>query len=202
MKIYTRTGDRGETGLFGGGRVAKDDRRVEAYGAVDELNAVIGMAIVRLADDGEKEITDRLRLVQADLFNVGAHLATPAPAEGGRAAAHVPDLPDERVANMEAWIDAADSELDPLRAFILPGGGEAAARLHVARTVCRRAERRVISLGRESLVDDRVVVYLNRLSDLLFTLARLANRRHGTADVPWAGRGGGTPRTSGGISEG
>lgn len=202
MKIYTRTGDRGETGLFGGGRVAKDDRRVEAYGAVDELNAVIGLAIVRLADDGEQEIADRLRLVQADLFNVGAHLATPGRTEGGRAAAHVPDLPEGRVAEMEGWIDAAESELEPLRVFILPGGGEAAARLHVARTVCRRAERRVISLGRESLVDDRVVVYLNRLSDLLFTLARLANRRHGTPDVPWAGRGGGTPGPAGGISEG
>lgn len=202
MKIYTRTGDRGETGLFGGGRVAKDDTRVEAYGAVDELNAVIGHAVVRLAEDGDTGIADRLGIVQADLFNLGAHLATPAPEDGGRGAAHVPDLPDGRVAEMEGWIDEAEAELEPLRVFILPGGGEAAARLHVARTVCRRAERRVITLAREAHVDDCVVVYLNRLSDLLFTFARLANRRHGSADVPWTGRRGGTPDPAGGISEG
>jgi cob(I)alamin adenosyltransferase len=192
MKIYTRTGDRGDTGLFGGGRVPKDDARVEAYGAVDELNAVLGVAIARLREDDEQQTADRLETVQADLFSLGAHLATPAAEDGGRATAHVPDLPEGRVGEMEGWIDEAEAELEPLKVFILPGGGESAARLHHARTVCRRAERRVITLARDARLDDLVVVYLNRLSDLLFTLARLANRRAGTDDVPWAGRTGGT----------
>lgn len=192
MKIYTRTGDRGDTGLFGGGRVPKDDARVEAYGAVDELNAVLGLAIARLREDDEQQIAARLETVQADLFSLGAHLATPSAEHGGRATAHLPDLPDRRVAEMEGWIDEAEAELEPLKVFILPGGGESAARLHHARTVCRRAERRVITLARDVRLDDLVIVYLNRLSDLLFTLARLANRRAGTDDVPWAGGAGGT----------
>lgn len=192
MKIYTRTGDRGDTGLFGGGRVPKDDARVEAYGAVDELNAVLGLAIASLRDDDEQQIAARLETVQADLFGLGAHLATPSAEDGGRATAHLPDLPDRRVAEMEGWIDEAEAELEPLKVFILPGGGESAARLHHARTVCRRAERRVITLARDVRLDDLVIVYLNRLSDLLFTLARLANRRAGTDDVPWAGGAGGT----------
>lgn len=192
MKIYTRTGDRGDTGLFGGGRVPKDDARVEAYGAVDELNAVLGLAIARLREDDEQQIAARLETVQADLFSLGAHLATPSAEHGGRATAHLPDLPDRRVAEMEGWIDEAEGELEPLKVFILPGGGESAARLHHTRTVCRRAERRVITLARDVRLDDLVIVYLNRLSDLLFTLARLANRRTGTDDVPWAGGAGGT----------
>lgn len=200
MKIYTRTGDRGETGLFGGGRVAKDHHRVEAYGAVDELNAVIGLVVTGLRGDDEVELAGRLERVQADLFTLGAHLATPSAEDGGRAAAHVPELPVGRVAEMESWIDEAEVELEPLRTFILPGGGESAARLHLARTVCRRAERRVITLGREVSLDEAVVVYLNRLSDLLFTLARLANRRSGAGDVPWLGRGG-TEDAPGGISD-
>lgn len=200
MKIYTRTGDRGETGLFGGGRVAKDHHRVEAYGAVDELNAVIGLVVAALRAAGEDGIAARLELVQADLFTLGAHLATPSAEDGGRATAHVPDLPSTRVAEMEGWIDEAEGELEPLRTFILPGGVESATRLHLARTVCRRAERRVITLAREVRLDDAVVVYLNRLSDLLFTLARLANRRAGASDVPWVGRGG-TDGGTGGISD-
>jgi cob(I)alamin adenosyltransferase len=192
MKIYTRTGDRGETGLFGGGRVPKDHHRVEAYGAVDELNAVIGFAIAQLRVDGEARIADRLQAVQADLFNLGAHLATPAASEGGRANAHLPELPAPRIAEMERWMDEADLELEPLKSFVLPGGAEGAARLHFARTVCRRAERRVITLAREASLDDLLVIYLNRLSDLLFTLARLANRRTGAGDVPWTGGRGGT----------
>lgn len=187
MKIYTRTGDRGETGLFGGQRVPKDHTRVEGYGEVDELNAVLGLAVAQLGADGEEELAGRLRLVQGDLFAVGANLATPAPEDGGRENAYLPPLPAERVAEMEGWIDAADEEMEPLRSFILPGGGEAAARLHLARTVCRRAERRVIALSREAHVPEAAVVYLNRLSDLLFTLARLANHRAGVGDVPWAG---------------
>lgn len=200
MKIYTRTGDRGETGLFGGGRVPKDDDRVEAYGAVDELNAVLGLVASQVSADGDTELAQRLQLLQADLFNLGAHLATPSPEEGGRAGAHVPDLPAERVAEMERWMDDAEMELAPLRTFILPGGGEAAARLHLARTVCRRAERRVITLARGARVDELLVIYLNRLSDLLFTLARLANRRTGSPDVIWSGGRAGTRDATDGIS--
>lgn len=192
MKIYTRTGDRGETGLFGGGRVPKDDLRVEAYGAVDELNAVVGLAAVALQPEGDEEIVARLRTIQADLFNIGSHLATPTAEEGGRASAHLPDLPAERITEMERWMDEAETELEPLRSFILPGGGESAARLHLARTVCRRAERRVITLAREAKLEEGVIIYLNRLSDLLFTFARLANRRAGTPDIAWSGMGGGT----------
>lgn len=188
MKIYTRTGDGGETGLFGGGRVSKDDVRVEAYGAVDELNSTLGLALVALPAGAAADVARTLRLVQADLLNLGAHLATPTPEDGGRAASHVPALPLERIEEMEAAIDAAEGELEPLRSFILPGGTEGAARLHVARTVCRRAERRVITLARHQRVDNGVVQYLNRLSDLLFTFARLANHRSGAEDVKWEGR--------------
>jgi cob(I)alamin adenosyltransferase len=181
VKIYTRTGDLGETGLFGGGRVAKDHVRVEAYGAVDELSSFLGLALREL--DGEMAAT--LRPVQGDLLSIGASLATPTEEEGGRAGAHIPPLPTERIAEMEEWMDRAEEELEPLREFILPGGTEAAARLHVARTVCRRAERRVVALAHLARVDPTVVQYLNRLSDLLFTYARLANRRAGLADEKW-----------------
>lgn len=185
MKIYTRTGDRGETGLFGGGRVAKDHARVEAYGDVDELNSVLGLAAGRLLAAGEEELARGVRELQADLLTVGANLATPRPEDGGRENAHVPALPAGRVGELERWIDAAERELEPLRSFILPGGTEAASFLHLARTVCRRAERRAVALAREAHLDPELVVYLNRLSDLLFTLARLANRRAEVEDVPW-----------------
>lgn len=185
MKIYTRTGDRGETGLFGGQRVRKDHARVEAYGEVDELNSTLGLAVAQLQADGETELAGRLRLIQADLFTLGANLATPAPEDGGRPNDHIPPLPTERIAEMEGWMDAAEEELPPLRTFILPGGAEAASRLHLARTVCRRAERRAITLAHEAHIADDAVIYLNRLSDLLFTLARLANVRRGVEDVAW-----------------
>ena len=185
MKIYTKTGDRGETGLFGGGRVAKDHVRVDAYGEVDELNSTLGLAIVHLEAAGEGELATGLRQVQADLFTVGAVLATPAPEDGGRESSYIPALDPARVEALERLIDAADAELEPLKSFILPGGSPAAAVLHLARTVCRRAERRVVGLAREARVGEEHLVYLNRLSDLLFTLARLANRRAGIPDVPW-----------------
>lgn len=188
MKIYTRTGDRGETGLFGGGRVRKDHVRVDAYGEVDELNSVLGVVVAQLETEGEGEIARQLRQIQADLFAIGAHLATPHTEEGGRASTHIPDLPGERIAEMERWIDSAEGELEPLRAFILPGGTQAAALLHLARTVCRRAERRVVSLAHEAQVEQETLIYLNRLSDLLFILARLANRRAAVNDIPWMGR--------------
>jgi len=185
MKIYTKTGDRGETGLFGGGRVPKDHVRVDAYGEVDELNSTLGLAVLELERAGEAELAAGLRRVQADLFTIGAVLATPALEDGGRESSYIPALDPARVGELERWIDAADAELEPLRSFILPGGSPAAAVLHLARTVCRRAERRVVALAREATIGEEHLVYLNRLSDLLFTLARLANRRAGVADVPW-----------------
>ena len=181
MKIYTRTGDAGATGLFGGGRVPKDDPRVEAYGDVDELNAVLGMA---RAIEPMPRIDELLVLVQRDLFALGALLATP---DRDKMAQHLEKarIDDARIEQLERAIDDADAELEPLRAFVLPGGTPKAAALHVARTVCRRAERRVVHLQQTVDLPALGVIYLNRLSDLLFTLARLANARTGTGEVTW-----------------
>jgi len=181
VKIYTRTGDSGRTGLFGGGRVPKDHLRVEAYGSVDELNAVIGRSLVDVSD---ARVGERLRTIQQDLFSIGAVLARPPASEGRRTPAS-PDVPVERVAEMEGWIDSAVGELEPLQNFIVPGGTSGAAALHHARTVCRRAERRVVSLADQVEVEDGILRYLNRLSDLLFTFARLENARAGRGDVVW-----------------
>lgn len=179
MPIYTRSGDEGETGLFGAGRVPKDDPRVDAYGEVDELNAAVGLArSLGLAGD----LDALARSIQDQLFTVGAVLATPA---GTKAAAHVPQVRPDWATQMEAAIDAYDRELPPLRQFILPGGSGPASALHLARTVCRRAERKVVSRFREGQASRDVVVYLNRLSDMLFTMARMANLRAGVQDVPW-----------------
>ena len=181
MKIYTKTGDRGDTGLFGGGRVPKDHVRVEAYGAVDELNAVLGAA---RAVEMMPRIDEVLVPVQRDLFGIGALLATPGP-ERVRAQLEKARIDDDRIGQLERAIDDGESELDPLTAFVVPGGTPKAAAQHVARTVCRRAERRVITLQREADIPQIVVVYLNRLSDLLFVLARVANRRAGAGEVTW-----------------
>ncbi len=181
MKIYTRSGDEGETGLFGGGRVPKDHPRVAAYGDVDELNSAIG--VVR-ATAPVTFFDPLLESVQRDLFAIGGHLATPDPERVTRALEKAA-LSEERVAEFERAIDVADQELPPLRAFVLPAGTPKAAALHLARTVCRRAERSVVRLAHEAEVHELFVVYLNRLSDLLFTLARLANHRAGTGDVTW-----------------
>lgn len=181
MKIYTRRGDGGDTGLFGGGRVPKDDARVEAYGAVDEMAAVLGAAQAKVQDG---DTLTRLRLLQSDLFALGAHLATP-PRREGRPAPALPDLPVGRIAEMESWIDAGVEITGSLRHFILPAGTAGASHLHHARAVCRRAERRVVTLARQSTVDPDVVRYLNRLSDYLFAAARLENHRAGTGDVEW-----------------
>lgn len=196
-RIYTRTGDTGETGLFGGGRVPKDDLRVEAYGAVDELNSVLGIVMARL-DEKTAEWREPLQQIQRDCFTIGAMLATPGresrgergePAERGqgraRRAPAIPELDRRRVPKLEAWIDQLDRNLPPLRSFILPGGSHVGATLHFARTVCRRAERRVVSLARQAEIDREIPKYLNRLSDLLFVLARSANARHGLPDVEW-----------------
>jgi cob(I)alamin adenosyltransferase len=181
MKIYTRTGDEGETALFGGGRVPKDHPRVAAYGDVDELNSVLG--IVRATQPAE--FFDPLfESMQRDLFSIGGHLATPDPTRVAKALEKA-DLSAGRVSEFERLIDEADRELPPLRAFVLPAGTPKAAALHLARTVCRRAERSVVHLAQTSEVPGLFVVYLNRLSDLLFTLARLANHRAGVRDVTW-----------------
>jgi cob(I)alamin adenosyltransferase len=185
MKIYTKTGDSGETGLFGGQRVRKDNVRVEAYGEVDELNSTLGLVLVHLGDPRMADVAEEMVRIQADLFTIGANLATPAPEDGGRENAYIPALEVERIEALERWIDRAETELEPLKTFILPGGTPAAAALHVSRTICRRAERRVVTLLHEAHVRPDYVMYLNRLSDLLFTLARLANRRAGIEDVPW-----------------
>lgn len=181
MKIYTRTGDQGDTGLFGGGRVAKDHPRVASYGDVDELNAAIGA--VR-SHEPAALFDVELEAIQRDLFVIGGHLATPDPAKV-RAALARAELPADRVTTFERAIDAADGELPPLRAFVLPAGTPKAAALHVARTVCRRAERSIVALAREEEVPSLFLVYINRLSDYLFTLARLANHRDGRGDVTW-----------------
>ena len=181
MKIYTKTGDAGDTGLFGGGRVGKDHPRVEAYGDVDELNAVLGT--VR-ATEQMPRIDEIIARVQRDLFSIGALLATPN-REKMTEQLEKARVDDARIVELEHAIDDCERELDPLRSFILPGGTPKAAALHVARTVCRRAERRVVALQRDIDVPELVVRYLNRLSDLLFMLARVANRRAGAGEVTW-----------------
>lgn len=183
MKIYTRTGDRGDTGLFGGGRVPKHHPRVEAYGDVDELNASIGVA---RSIEPMPRIDEVLVPIQRDLFAIGALLATPDQAKM-RQHLEKARVDDGRIAELEGAIDDGDRELEPLRSFILPGGSPKAAALHVARTVCRRAERRVVALqdASDAEIPQLVIIYLNRLSDLLFTLARVANRRSGAGEVTW-----------------
>jgi cob(I)alamin adenosyltransferase len=180
MKLYTRTGDDGTTGLFGGARVSKDDQRVAAYGAVDEANAALGMARAEL---DIAEVDDLLAAVQRTLFDVGADLATPESASAQRAQLHLID--DEDIATLERHIDAVDGELEPLRQFVLPGGHAASAALHLARAVTRRAEREVVALASRESVNEANVRYLNRLSDLLFALARLVNARHGVSEMRW-----------------
>ena len=178
MKIYTRTGDGGETSLFDGTRARKDDARVDAYGEVDELNAWLGF--VR-ASKPDAAVDEALLLIQRDLFALGAQLADP----GDRLAARVTKavIADDHVARLEALIDRLEEGLPPLRRFILAGGTPAGAALHVARTVCRRAERRMVGL--EPPVDPVLVRYVNRLSDLLFVLARFENHRAGAAEIEW-----------------
>jgi cob(I)alamin adenosyltransferase len=182
-KIYTRTGDDGTTGVVGPDRLSKTDPRIEAIGAVDEANAAIGLALAALvaapgSDSGSGGIADALRRAQNDLFDLGADLATPGQQDGA-----LRILP-EQTARLEREIDAFNARLAPLESFILPGGSELAARLHLARTVARRAERRVFTLMQAGAVSAEPARYLNRLSDLLFVLARVAND-DGAADVLW-----------------
>jgi cob(I)alamin adenosyltransferase len=183
VKIYTRTGDRGETALFGGDRVLKDDQRIEAYGTTDELNAYLGWIRSRTR---HADLDAILRGAQRVLFDIGAHLATPP--EAPKARAVLPPLRAEQVADLEAAIDKLEEELEPLRSFILPGGTEESALFQVARAVCRRAERMVVALrvGETLPIPEPGLAYLNRLSDLLFVMARVANRRAGAAEETWA----------------
>jgi cob(I)alamin adenosyltransferase len=180
MRIYTRGGDAGTTALFGGRRVAKTSLRVGAYGSVDEANALLGAARAALADD---ELDTLLQELQNTLFEVGADLATP---EDTAARARLTPLDEADTLRLERTIDRLDGQLEPLRRFVLPGGHPAAAGLHVARTVVRRAERDAIALAETEPVNPHVLVFLNRLSDLLFVVARLVNARAGVSEAPWS----------------
>ena len=175
MKIYTRTGDHGETSLFGGTRVAKNDARIEAYGTVDELSSHLGVARASGIPPGVDAVIEQ---VQRDLFDVGAHLASPG-------TSRFAGVDPQRIAELETAIDAMERDLVPLKNFILPGGTLAAAQLHVARTVCRRAERCVVALHDDTPATQSTIAYLNRLSDYLFVAARYANRRADVPDVEW-----------------
>ncbi len=181
VKIYTRTGDDGTTGLLGAGRVPKSDPRVEAYGSVDELNAVLGVA---RALDAERRLDTELGSIQSTLFRVGAELAT----TDSRMLEGLERVSDADIATLESWIDRLEADLSPLKNFILPGGTPCAAELHLARTVCRRAERRLVALAAREAVEPRLGRYLNRLADLLFVMARWTNRRAGTPETEWRGR--------------
>ena len=185
MKIYTRTGDSGETSLFGGTRVSKSDARVEAYGEVDELNACLGWALAIIASNGagdaDTDLADAILQIQRDLFALGARLADPTNKISARVAKAV--VTDADVERLERLIDRLERELSPLAHFILAGGCEAGARLHLARAVCRRAERRMVAL--QPPVDALLVRYMNRLSDLLFVMARWVNHRGGVPEAVW-----------------
>lgn len=181
--IYTRRGDGGDTDLFGGQRVSKHDLRVEAYGSVDEANAMLGVALAHTGHDDLRRIGLD---VQARLFDLGGYLATPDAARRAKSSVPEPETPD--VEALERHIDALEKELEPLKSFILPGGTPAAAAFHAARTVCRRAERRCVALHRADPLSEASLGYVNRLSDLLFVMARVENRRAGVTDIEWQGR--------------
>ena len=179
MKIYTKTGDKGTTSLFGGTRVSKHNLRIEAYGTVDELNAVLGL----LADqEANAHRAEELRGIQSYLFTIGSHLAA---APGKKKLDYLPALTPDAVTELEKSIDGMDSKLEPLKYFILPGGHQAISYSHLARTVCRRAERRCTALHDLEPIDDHIIVYLNRLSDYLFTLGRMLARELEVKEIPW-----------------
>ncbi|HMW40503.1 MAG: cob(I)yrinic acid a,c-diamide adenosyltransferase [Saprospiraceae bacterium] len=178
MKIYTKTGDLGQTSLFGGRRVSKDDLRVEAYGTVDELNAAIGLLRCTVTD--QKVLADLLR-IQAELFVMGSHLA----ADPGKPLLKMPLLTEAMITSLENHIDAMEEELQPLRHFLLPGGSEAIARTHLCRTISRRSERKVVSLSHHNQVNPLMIQYLNRLSDYFFVLSRYIAQSEGVEDIPW-----------------
>ncbi|MCU7496937.1 MAG: cob(I)yrinic acid a,c-diamide adenosyltransferase [Ignavibacteria bacterium] len=180
MKIYTKTGDHGETGLFGGGRVSKDNLRIEAYGTIDELNSVLGVTINDLKDKGVISLIEK---IQRELFVAGSDLAAPRDKENARF--QIPRVEREFSQELERQIDFYTDQLEELKNFILPGGTRSAAQLHHARTVCRRAERLAVALNKTVEIGENIIVYLNRLSDLLFVLARYENKVAGVPDVIW-----------------
>ncbi|OGU54339.1 MAG: ATP:cob(I)alamin adenosyltransferase [Ignavibacteria bacterium RBG_13_36_8] len=180
MKIYTKTGDKGETSLFGGERVSKDDVRIDAYGSVDELNAIIGCAVTEALN---QEVKDALRQVQNHLFIAGADLAAPTKKENRNF--QMPRISENEIKNVEKKIDYFDGKIPELKHFILPGGTKGASFLQLARTVCRRAERKVVLLSKKVEIGDFLIIYLNRLSDLLFVLSRYENLSNHTPDIEW-----------------
>jgi len=180
MKIYTKTGDKGETGLFGGERVSKDSNRISAYGTIDELNAFIGYTITEIKDDSVKE---NLLTVQNYLFTVGSDLATPENQENEKL--NIQRTPASYYVHIEKLIDEYDERLEELRNFILPGGSKSSALLHICRTVCRRAEREVVALKKTVTIGDNIIIFLNRLSDLLFVLSRFENKVSNHPDTIW-----------------
>ena len=181
-KLYTRTGDRGDTALFGGRRVPKDHPRVEAYGTVDELNAALGVAAAAIR---QRKLVATIQTIQNELFNVGAELASDPTGRGRKQKDTIVRLDPAKVEWLEALIDEYDARVPTLRTFILPAGSSAAAALHLARTVCRRAERTVVTLARDEPVSPAIIVYLNRLCDLLFVLARYLNKTDRRRELPW-----------------
>jgi cob(I)alamin adenosyltransferase len=182
VKIYTRTGDAGETGLFDGRRVSKSDLRVDAYGEVDELNAALGVVLADPQHTTGADMQAMLEAIQRDLFAVGGRLADPSRKVAERV--EKMNIGPADVARLEQWIDQLESELPPLRRFILPGGVAAGAALHLARTICRRAERRIVLLGADE-VPSELLAYVNRLSDFLFVAARVVNHRAGVPELEW-----------------
>jgi len=180
MKIYTKTGDKGETGLFGGERVSKDSLRISAYGTIDELNSFIGLAITESKDEGVKK---NLRKIQNQLFVVGSDLATPENEKSNKL--NIKRTPPSFYTDIENMIDEYDAQLEELRNFILPGGSKSAALLHVCRTVCRRAEREVVALKNSVTIGENIIIFLNRLSDLFFVLSRFENKVSNHPDIIW-----------------
>lgn len=180
MKIYTKTGDAGETGLFGGGRVAKDSMRIEAYGTVDELNSVLGILSTETSD---KEVLEIISFLQNLLFDVGSDLATPV---GNKATEKIIQrIDNSSTQKAEYYIDKLEVGLEALKSFILPGGSKAAAICHLARTVCRRAERRIVALSQSEDINPEIIIFVNRVSDLLFVLARHLNKLESKPDIKW-----------------
>ncbi len=184
MKLYTKSGDDGTTGLFSGARVSKDHPRIESYGTIDEFNATLGMCSATCKADNalHRRLLDIFGSLQSRMFDIGADLATP---EGANNESKIQRIGEEHVQEVEKWIDEIDGANTPLTAFVMPGGTELASRLHLARTICRRAERQMIHLSHTEPVGSSLIMYVNRVSDFLFAAARLVNKNSGVEDVLW-----------------
>ncbi len=183
MKIYTKTGDKGKTSLFGGQRVDKDDLRVDCYGTVDELNSILGLTIIEVTD---REVSELIQNIQNDLFALGGELATPIEKKTTRNSSS--DINANQINFLEEKIDHFEEKLQPLKQFILPGGSKSAALLHIARSVSRRSERLAVKLSKRDVINENIIIYLNRLSDLLFVLARFENDVNQIPDIPWTSK--------------